>query len=377
MHQINRVQLELPVPMANQAPMQTTPGAQQRSQLNQQCLIAFQQWLHAEFDLIARAYPSMAALPSIWEVVTGTALSVDSLRLVLIPTVAIAVDELRVPQEWVDIPAWAADYYLALQVDPDQQWIEIVGCASHRQLKTTGVYDAGDRTYALDPDDLNDINSLFISWQLTPAHTPLQPIPKADLAPLPALPKAQADSLLQRLGDPSVVFPRRAVPFPQWAALLAHGGWRQRLYQQRQGQPEPASVSQWIQAGVASLAQPWGWQLREFNLAGVGVRSFTTGIAKPLIIAGQTYELRVFPLGPTSDRTWRFELRSTPPGSQIPTGFKLRLLTEDLQPMENNEDTATTPSDRLFIDVILEPGEGLVWEIEPTPEECDREILWF
>jgi len=24
-----------------------------------------------------------------------------------------------VPQEWVDIPEWAADYYLAVQVNPD------------------------------------------------------------------------------------------------------------------------------------------------------------------------------------------------------------------------------------------------------------------
>jgi len=30
-----------------------------------------------------------------------------------------------VPQEWVDIPEWAADYYLAVQVNPDSGWLRI------------------------------------------------------------------------------------------------------------------------------------------------------------------------------------------------------------------------------------------------------------
>ena len=34
----------------------------------------------------------------------------------LIPSEAIDDSELEVPQEWVDIPSWAADYYLAVQI---------------------------------------------------------------------------------------------------------------------------------------------------------------------------------------------------------------------------------------------------------------------
>ncbi len=52
----------------------------------------------------ARVYPNFAALPSFWEFVNGTAITVDNLRLVLVPTLAMDEDELRVPQEWVDIP---------------------------------------------------------------------------------------------------------------------------------------------------------------------------------------------------------------------------------------------------------------------------------
>jgi len=31
----------------------------------------------------------------------------------------------------------------------------------------------------------------------------------------------------------------------------------------------------------------------------------------------------------------------------------------------------------IYVDVVLEPGEGLVWEIEPIPEVYGREILNF
>ena len=350
----------------------STAGAHQRSRLNQQCLEAFLSWLQTEFDLAAQIYPNAAALPSIWEVVNGTAITVAGVRLVLIPTLAIGGDELRVPQEWVDIPNWAADYYISLQLDPENCLLHLVGYTSHWQLKTTGVYTARDRTYALDGDDLlQDSNSLWISWQLYP-----QAAARAAISPLPPLFQAQANTLLDQLGQPSVLFPRLSIPFPSWAALLSHGGWRQRLYEQRQGLGSE-SIPQWLQSGMSNFIQQLGWERREFVLAGTGVRSLVAGMARTLTIADHFYELRVFSIGHSVDRTWRIELRSAAPDGSVPAGFKLRLLTEDLQGMENNEDVAATPVEALYIDVVLEPGESLVWEIEPTPEAYDREILRF
>jgi Protein of unknown function (DUF1822) len=61
----------------------------------------------------------------------------------------------------------------------------------------------------------------------------------------------------------------------------------------------------------------------------------------------------------------------------IPGGFKLRLLTEDLQSFPDNESVATTAIEVLAVEVALEAGEGIVWEVEPLPENCDREILRF
>jgi hypothetical protein len=99
--------------------------------------------------------------------------------------------------------------------------------------------------------------------------------------------------------------------------------------------------------------------------------------SRQLAIAGQTYELSIIPQGESEDLIWRFQLRNVTVGAVIPGGFQLRLLTEDLQSFPNNEDIATTAVEQLFVEVALESGEGIVWEIEPLPDNYDREILKF
>ncbi|MBV8884006.1 MAG: DUF1822 family protein, partial [Chroococcidiopsidaceae cyanobacterium CP_BM_RX_35] len=299
-------------------------------------------------------------------------------RLVLVPTETIDLSELRVPREWVDIPSWVADYYMAVQVNPDDGYVKIWGYTTHQQLKANGSYDLGDRTYYLGEDDLiQDLNVLWVMRQLN-----LEELTRREVAPLPALPLAQAENLLRRLGNPGLVMPRLAVPFELWGALLDNGNWRQSLHHRRQGVAEPWSIPQWLQSGVSEVAQQLGWGKVQFQPSPVGARGAEQTANNPdvlsrrMTIAGQQYELRIIPQGPSENRIWRFELRS-PTGDRIPSGFKLRLLTEDMQPFENNEDIATTAVDRLFVEVFLEQGEGLVWELEPIPDNYDREILRF
>ncbi len=351
------------------------PGAYQRAWINQLCLQAFLPWFREEMDSSAKVYPNTAALPSFWELVNGTAISFDTSRLILIPTLAMDGDELRVQQEWVDIPEWVADYYIAVQVNPDDGWIKIFGYTTHQNMKIRGVYDLRDRTYSLENEDLiQDINVLWVTRQLNSLEAL-----RAETTPLAPIPQTQAENLLERLGNPNVKFPRLTIPFPLWGALIVHGGWRKKLYELRQGLPIQWSIRQWLQTEVANLPQQWGWKKKEFILMPAGMRNKQAllGLSRQLIVAGDTYELCIFPTGNPENQIWRFELRSATRGSQIPVGFKLRLLTEDLQPFENNEDTATTPVDMLYLQVMLEPGEGLVWETEPFAEDYDREILRF
>jgi Protein of unknown function (DUF1822) len=370
----DRLYLEIPESaLGEQIQAFSTPGTAWQARLNQMSLAAILPWLQEE--RAAKVLPAVAALPSFWEVVNGTAIACEAFRLIVIPTIAIDLQELRVPQEWIDIPSWSADYYLAVQVNPDAGWIKIWGYATHHQLKTKGIYDPSDRSYSLDEADLiQDLNVLWVAQQLC-LEQPL----RAEVSTIPTLPLPQAEALLERLGNPAIGFPRLAAPFPLWASLLEHGGWRQRLYERRQGGSTSWSISQWLQAGISSLAGQMGWKTSALAIA-PGMRSRADQadrLSRQLAISGQFYELQVFPNGNAEERVWRFELRPLAVDRQVPAGFKLRLLTEDLQPFDHNEDIAIEAIDRLYVDVILEPGEGLVWEVEPIPEGYDREILTF
>ncbi|HEY9697487.1 MAG TPA: DUF1822 family protein [Trichocoleus sp.] len=354
----------------------STAASRWNAYLNQVSLDAILPWLRNERDARATVWTNPGALPSFWEVVNGTAIVLNNKKLVLIPSEAIDTSELRVPQEWVDIPGWAADYYLAVQVDPDELSIKLWGYCTHQQLKTEGEYIPGDRTYTLDEDQLiPDLSLLWVTAQVFAEPT------RAAVPSLPKLALTQAESLLQRLGNPAVLEPRLAVPFHLWGALLEHGGWRQRLLEKRQGIPEQRSIVQWLQSGISNLGQ-LTWTQIQFQPSGAGARSTetplsTTALSRQLTIAGQAYTLRILPIGSPDARNWRFELRSASPGNLIPSGFKLRLLTEDLQPFEGSEDVANTAVAELYIDVTLAPEEGIVWEVEPTPETYDQEILRF
>jgi hypothetical protein len=352
----------------------STSAARRRAYLNQICLDTFLPWIREEQGVNAKVWPNRHALPSFWEVVNGSAIVANQTRLVFIPTEAIDLDQITVPQEWVDIPSWTADYYVLIQVDSDEDYIRIAGYTTHQQLKTQGQYNADDRTYNLDAEALiSDINLLWLSSQFC-APTAL----RSAVPPLAPMAQTQADNLLNRLGAADVIWPRLAVPFALWAGLVEHGGWRQRLSDRRQGQAQQTTVTQWLQTGLSQLATQFGWQQGELRPVPLGVRTADSAanpyISRALTIAGNLYELRILSRQAGDRPIWRFELVSQ---GVIPAGVTLRLLTEDLQPFENNADTANASTTTLYVEVMLADGEGIVWEVEPMPEDYDREILWF
>jgi hypothetical protein len=375
--------LEIPANVQNQAYIHSQsfshPSSGYQAYLNELCLNVVLPWLQADFAPQAKVSPNINALASFWELVNGTAIVSDGIRFILVPSEAMDLSELRVPQEWVDISSLAGDYYLAVQVEPDEAYVRVWGYCSYEQLKNQGSYDASDRTYSLDAVDIiNDINVLTLERELCRQESTTKVIPQ-----LATLPQEQAQNLISRLGNPEIITPRLAIPFQLWGAIIEHGGWRQSLYQRRLGLPEQWSVVQWLQSGVSQLAENIGWgSLNLQLLSAASARSVEeaqpqTILSRQLAIAGQTYELRIIPQTEGESSIWRFELRNTAVGAAIPGGFKLRLLTEDLQSFPNNEDIAITAVEQLFVEVALEPGEGIVWEIEPKSENYDREILRF
>lgn len=226
--------------------MYATPSSRWRAYMNQICLHGFLNWVKAEYVPEASIWHSSPGIPAFWEFVNGTAILLKDKRVVLIPSEAIDDSELEVPQEWVDIPSWAADYYLAVQVTPDGEWVRIWGYITHEKLKSLADYDQVDRTYCIDARHLiKDLNAFWMTYQFCGTEEM-----KGAIAPLPELSNVQAENLVQRLGDSSVTFPRLAVPFTTWGVLLENEQWRQRLYQERLQYLRQAAPTQFSQVQV-------------------------------------------------------------------------------------------------------------------------------
>lgn len=316
-----------------------------------------------------RSALSTSAQASQWSCVTGTALNVGTQRWLVLPTEQIDDDEIVIPQEWLDIPEWRVDTFVAVTVNPDDQSARIVGFVGRSVVRSEAVYQPMTRTYALDREYcVSDFATFQVIESLTEQPN-LSPNLSAELQTPLTIP--QAKNLIPRLAD--AVIPRLAIPFTQWSAFIQNPGWRQQFHQLRQTGEASRSVLQWLQSGLDSFSLDLGWQ--SLNVAMAGTRSAQAlAMSRLLTIAGLRYEFRILPGVGMGE--WRFELRGLE-GRRLPSGVVLRLRTEDLQGFEGNEAIATEAVDCLWIEVELEPGEALVWEIEPTPEEGDRELIQF
>ncbi|MFB2892958.1 DUF1822 family protein [Aerosakkonemataceae cyanobacterium BLCC-F50] len=204
-------------------------AARWNAYLNYLCLNSFLNWVREDPELREnlQLWSDEASLPSFWEVVNGTKLSFGKSQLLLIPTDKSYFSEFHIPQEWVDIPNWAANYYLAVQLNLNEHWIQVWGYATHEQIKKKGMYDRIDRTYSLDREYLmEDLNIMWVEQELFPAK-------ELKIQPLPTLAVSQTEILLEQLSQRSNYSPRISVTFEQWAAIIANDETRQQLYQKR------------------------------------------------------------------------------------------------------------------------------------------------
>ncbi len=263
----NQLLLQIPTSVQQQAwkdaQQHSHKIAQYSAYLNRVCLYTFLGWLNDQLSDEALSnssiYPSEDGLRSILEVVNGAAIEIGTQRIILIPHENIDSESLQVPQEWIDIPTFVGDYYLAVQVDleanPDECTLTVQGFATHRQVKQLSKYEPCDRTYILPTDQL--------ITNLTVMRVTLGIQMRVEVPELPILCETEAQNLLELLGDSSIYSPRLRVdiPFAQWAALLNNNEWRQQLYQRRIGRFVTKSIakrnrlSEWLQNTFDN-----GWQ---------------------------------------------------------------------------------------------------------------------
>ena len=318
-------------------------SARYNAYLNRLCLKAILAWLQEEPDIqeTPLVSPRSDRLPNIWEFVNGTAITLGNTRLVLIPNETDDLDEFCVPQEWVELPGWAGDYYLAVQVEPEDCWLRVWGYTTHQKLKEVGEYDRLTQMYSLEREDLiEDINVMLVARKSCPAE-------KATIAPLPTLTSADAENLIERLGQPTSYSPRLDIPCEQWKALIANDNWRQRLYEKRCGKTQSLETTlvrlgQWLKKkeGIEAVKAGWQaldeiWGTRPTNLAlswRTAFPSSALGIRRAKIynLEGHEPVVLLIALRPETDRKVSLLIQLRPSGRIIylPDNLKLILFSE-------------------------------------------------
>lgn len=162
-------------------------------------------------------------------------------RLILIPHDNIDTEEFTIPQEWVDIPNWAGDYYLPIEIDLEAKSLHIWGYISRQSLQAKADYDSVFRNYDIDAGYLiDDLDLLWIATEICEE--------KGEIKSLPELSINSAENLIKKLSKNSRYSPRLDVNFEQWASLLNNQKWLRQLYCERLNLTKPiyTSIADWL-----------------------------------------------------------------------------------------------------------------------------------
>lgn len=257
----------------SQSQQHVTPSSKWNAYVNRVCLYTVLKLIQVDSAPSANIWLGADKMPAVWDIVNGSAITIGTTKLVIIPTEAIDDGELEVPQEWVDIPSWVGDYYIVVQLRPEGDILRVWGYTTHQELKNHGDYDPDDRTYCIDVENLNcDMNSLWVRCELYP-----DALTRASVSLLPELSVTQAENLIERLGDAAVTFPRLSVPFVTWAGLIENENWRQSLYDKRlrMTYPQLTRLGDWLRGSFDNIWQNIEDTLSEQQVA-AGWRSRNT-----------------------------------------------------------------------------------------------------
>lgn len=301
-----------------------------RAHLNQLSCETFLNYLLLEQDFQATPWPSQEASAKIWELFNGTAISLGQKRLVLLPTEIVDEDEFRVHQEWVDVPKLVGDYYLAVQVNVDEQTLKIWGYTTHRDLKTKASYDVKDRTYSLDGSHLiKNLSVLWLSYELCPQETTQETVSFS-----PTLTATQRENLVKRLANTEIIEPRLEVPFSMWGSLVELDNNFNELCDLRLGieVKKPINLAGWMEnifeAGWQSLESVF----KNANLSASHRRSNNQGTikrAKYIQINPTQGVVLQLELTPEENNTTDLVVKLTPPSGvrYLPSNINLRLIS--------------------------------------------------
>lgn len=235
--------------------------AQHNYIFNSLCLDAVKNWLEANITEEDEeiVIPDIDYLEASWSAVTGTAIALDSMKIAVIPQDTSDIAGISIPREWVDIPQWTPDYYIAAQVDLERKTIWLWGYAHSSTVRKEGNLDRTHQHYNLPLEKMSiDLELFGITHQLLQS-----PQPNTQDSSTPR--KIDKQEALKKLSEPSPFSPRLNLPFEDWSALIGDRQWCQELYKQRcpkarsQSSSSVTKLLHWLKSEVSSTIDS-GWK---------------------------------------------------------------------------------------------------------------------
>lgn len=240
----DHIWLELPEPLihSNKSTGILSPQIEDLMALNQICETVVLPYFREYF-------PNAKGLDlqqDLWQLgLNGVVIESDNFRFVCLPSRAWDLGGLQVPQEWVDSPDLAADYFVAVQVDLEECRLRLWGVTTHKALKEEGHFIPRNRTYRLAREQLTE--TLNILW-LQQKYFPEAQV-RGEVAALTALKLDELTHAWGLLKETPLPFAARRIGFNTWASILGNQQWRQHAIAHSQPQspaPQTIQLSQWL-----------------------------------------------------------------------------------------------------------------------------------
>ncbi len=248
------------------------------------CQAAVQQHLKENLGLdVNIAYPSNVKTPPADSLVDGFVLTIEGVRIVFIANEDRDMSSFELPQEWVDLSNWVADYYVPIQIDADNCSLHLWGFVTHRQIKEMGGFDRVFRTYTIDNQDLNDdLDNLWLRCELQ-AQGKMLANRAATLPISPLSPHTAQEVINLLLQHKSIFSPRLDFSIEQWGGILNQPEWLEKYLNSASNLVPTENkiitkLSAWLDLKTTAIYQDWQ-SIEEFfapTPLQAGMRSLST-----------------------------------------------------------------------------------------------------
>jgi hypothetical protein len=253
------------IELALQLSQQANPSQKWSVYLQKLAQFGFENWLQKREPQLQIHQPS--TLPSLE---TICQLQVGEFKVCLIPTNGFSESEIIIPRAILELPEFAAHFYVPIGVAEDLDLTAVLGFIPYNKLaeNQAQLHSLMDWTYAIPREWFNpDTDELLLNLQcLAPSAIPLPAIPDSRQAELNAV-KTQLETLLPQVKNRPLW---QVLNWTQAQALLTHSALRNWL---SDAQPslaisellqlltQPAiELGTWLQNQLDDVSQSLAWQ---------------------------------------------------------------------------------------------------------------------